>query len=84
MGLLEQQLAMSQAMATDQKIEAGTLGLGESRLINFPRVETERSGYYEDYQYPDNRGGRIDGQGIVQSESGLEKINNSKTAGQLG
>lgn len=41
------------------------------------------SGYHGDYQYPDNRP-IIDGQNTVTSETGLETINNSKTAGVLG
>ena len=41
------------------------------------------SGYHLDHQYPDNRP-VFDGQNIVTSETGIETINNSKTAGVLG
>ena len=41
------------------------------------------SGYHGDYQYPDNRP-IIDGQNTITSETGIETINNSKTAGVLG
>ena len=83
MAIVEQQIKMSEAVVSDLKIEALELGLGESRLVNFPRVEAQKSGYYGDHQYPDNRK-VFDGQNMVTSESGLEAINNSKTAGILG
>ena len=41
------------------------------------------SGNHGDYQYPDNRP-IIDGQNTITSETGIETINNSKTAGVLG
>tara|TARA_Y100000310_G_scaffold318048_1_gene371662 strand:+ start:46 stop:297 length:252 start_codon:yes stop_codon:yes gene_type:complete len=83
MAIIEQQIKMSEVMISDLKLEASNLGLGESRLINFPRVEEQKSGYYGDHQYPDNRK-VFDGQNMIASESGLETINNSKTAGILG
>jgi len=83
MAIVDQQIKMSEAMISDLKFEASSIGLGESRLINFPRTEGQKSGYYNDHQYPDNRP-IIDGQNMVTSETGLETINNSKTAGILG
>ena len=83
MAIINEQLKMSEVFVADGKFEAQELGLGESVLINFPRVEEGRSGYYFDYQYPDNSQ-VFDGDNVVARENGLEIINNSKTAAVLG
>ena len=83
MSILNEQIKLSEAMISDIKIDAKELGLGETKLVNFPRLEAQNSGFDVNHQYPDNRQ-VFDGQNMVTSESGLETINNSKTAGQLG
>ena len=79
MSIIDQQIKISNAMVSNMKLEAQDLGLGENVLINFPRLEDQESGYYSDYQYPNNN----DASAIV-NETGLETINNSKAAVKLG
>ena len=70
----------------DAAIESGFGWFVQRRLV----MKLERkeftgiaSGYHLDHQYPDNRQ-VFDGQNMVTNEGGLETINNSETAGQLG
>ena len=70
----------------DAAIESGFGWFVQSRLV----MKLERkeftgiaSGYHLDHQYPDNRQ-VFDGQNMGTNEGGLETINNSETAGQLG
>jgi len=79
MSIINQQIKISNAMVSNMKLEAQELGLGESVLINFPRLEDQENGYYSDHQYPNNN----DPAAIV-SETELETINNSKAAVKLG
>ena len=79
MSIIDQQIKISNAMVSNMKLEAQELGLGESILINFPRLEDQENGFYSDYQYPNNN----DSSAIV-NETGLETINNSKAAVKLG
>ena len=82
MSIINEQLQVSEVFVADGKISAQELGFGIERLINFPRVEEGRSGYYPDYQYPDNQKGMYTF--VAVGESGFEQINESKTAGGLG
>ena len=51
------------------------------------RSITMRNGYYSDHRYPDNRS-EVTGDSyfvaVDSVDSGLEKISDSKTAGQIG
>ena len=82
MSIINEQLKMSEVFVTDGKADAEQLGLASSVLINFPRVEESRSGYYSEYQYPDNQKGMYTF--VAVSEGGFEQINESKTSGGLG
>ena len=79
MSIIDQKIKISNAIVSNMKLEAQELGLGESILINFPRLEDQENGFYSDYQYPNNN----DSSAIV-NETGLETINNSKAAVKLG
>ena len=79
MSILEQQIKMSDAMVANTSVDARELGLGESVLINFPRIEGQKNGYYVEYQYPNNNESSV-----VVTQTGLETINNSKAAVKLG
>ena len=95
MSIRDEQTQLSEAllhgkqMADTVKAAALESGFGwfvQSRLImHLERKEFTgiASGYHLDHQYPDNRQ-VFDGQNMVTNEGGLETINNSETAGQLG
>jgi len=80
MAIVDQQIALSNKVRHDQ--EYSHEFITSNSTLERMRVK-DVSGYHGDYQYPDNRP-IIDGQNMVTSETGLETINNSKTAGQLG
>ena len=92
MSIIDEQIKLSDTILhakqikSDVQNEAMSLGLGNSRLtLHLERLEFTgiASGYHVDHQYPDNRQ-VFDGQNMVTNEGGLETINNSETAGQLG
>ena len=70
---------MSDAIVANVDVVARDLGLGESVLINFPRIEGQKNGYYVEHQYPNNNESSV-----IVTQTGLETINNSETAGQIG
>ena len=80
MTIVNEQIELSNKVRHDQ--EYSHEFITSSTTLERMRVKNV-SGYHGDYQYPDNRP-VIDGQNIVTSETGLETMNNSKTAGVLG
>tara|TARA_R110002060_G_scaffold77154_1_gene88292 strand:- start:148 stop:534 length:387 start_codon:yes stop_codon:yes gene_type:complete len=77
--IIEDQIKMSEAILSGVKVDAERAGLGEG-ILKAPRTEAETSGYYGDYQYPNNSQ-TFNGPNTTTSESGIERINDSKTAG---
>ena len=80
MTFVNEQIELSNKVRHDQ--EYSHEFITSSTTLERMRVKNV-SGYHGDYQYPDNRP-IIDGQNTVTSETGLETINNSKTASVLG
>ena len=80
MPIVNEQIELSNKVRHDQ--EYSHEFITSSTTLERMRVKNV-SGYHGDYQYPDNRP-IIDGQNTVTSETGLETINNSKTASVLG
>ena len=80
MSIINEQIEISNKVRHDQ--EYSDQFISNSSTLKRMHVKNV-SGYHGDYQYPDNRP-VIDGQNIVTSETGLETMNNSKTAGVLG
>ena len=80
MTIVNEQIELSNKVRHDQEYSHGFIT--SSTTLERMRVKNV-SGYHGDYQYPDNRP-IIDGQNTVTSETGLETINNSKTASVLG
>ena len=80
MAIVSEQIELSNKIRHDQ--EYSHEFITSSTTLERMHVKNV-SGYHGDYQYPDNRP-IIDGQNMVTSETGLETINNSKTAGILG
>ena len=80
MTIVNEQIELSNKVRHDQ--EYSHEFITSSTTLERMRVKNV-SGYHGDYQYPDNRP-IIDGQNTVTSETGLETINNSKTASVLG
>ena len=80
MPIVSEQIELSNKIRHDQ--EYSHEFITSSTTLERMRVKNV-SGYHGDYQYPDNRP-IIDWQNTLTSETRLETINNSKTAGVLG
>ena len=80
MSIINQQIVISNKVRHNQGYLDGFKN--DSSVLRRMYIK-EVSGYYGDYQYPDNRK-VFDGDNVVASESELEIINDSKNAGVLG